>query len=101
FDQFREKLQKEGDQQQTDVHTVHVGIGGDHDVVVPQVFKAFLDVQRRLQQVEFFIFVNNFFRKPVAVQRLPFQAENCLRVHITAFGDGTTRGITLRYEKRG
>ena len=38
------ELQEEGEHQQTDVHTVHIGIGGDDDVVVAQVLDVLVDV---------------------------------------------------------
>src|SRR5690606_19236228 len=56
-DEFREKLQEEGDHQQTDVHAVHIRIGGEDDVIVTQVVKIFLDVQRMLQKIELLVFV--------------------------------------------
>jgi hypothetical protein len=35
-DHLREELEEEGEQQQADVHAVHIGIGGDDDAVVAQ-----------------------------------------------------------------
>jgi hypothetical protein len=41
-----EELEEEGDHQQADVHAVHIGIGGEHDAVVAQLFEVFFDLQR-------------------------------------------------------
>ena len=43
--QFGAEAQEEGEQQQADVHAVDIGIGGDDDVVVAQVFHAVVNVQ--------------------------------------------------------
>ena len=43
------------------MHPVDVGIGRHDDLVVAQVVHVLLDVQRRLQQVEFLVLVNDFF----------------------------------------
>ena len=37
-------MEKESDEQQTDVHAIDVGIGSDDDVVVAQVFNAIFNV---------------------------------------------------------
>ena len=62
--QIRIELQEESEHQQTYVHAVDIGIGGDDDVVVAQVFDVLLDVQGGLQQVEFFVFVTHFLGHP-------------------------------------
>src|SRR5690606_17880488 len=100
LDQFREELQEERDQQQTDVHSVNIGIGGNYNVVVPQIAEIFLDVQRRLQQVELLVFINNLLAHAVRVQRLSTQTENCLRIHVTRFGNRSRGRISLGNEKR-
>ena len=80
--QVREELQEKRDQEQPDVHAVHVGIRRNHDFVVTQAVEAFLDVQRGLQQVKFLVFVDHFLREPVSVQRFALQREDRLRLHI-------------------
>jgi hypothetical protein len=92
---FREKLQEKRDEQQADVHSVHIGIGCNNNLVVTQIVNAFFNVQRCLQQVEFFVFVNHFFGESEGIQRFPPQTENGLRIYIARFGDGTTGRVTL------
>jgi hypothetical protein len=41
------------------VHAIHIGIGGNYDIVVAQVFDGFVNIQRCLKQIELFVFVNN------------------------------------------
>jgi hypothetical protein len=60
--QVREELEEEGHQQQPDVHTVHIRIGGDDDLVVAQAIHAVLDVERGLDQVELLVLVHHFLR---------------------------------------
>ena len=38
------ELQEELEHQQADVHTVNIGIGGDDDVIISQIFNGFIDV---------------------------------------------------------
>ena len=42
------------------MHTIHIGISGNHHIIKTETFQSFFDIQCMLQQVEFFIFVNNF-----------------------------------------
>ena len=44
FDQVREKLQKESEQEHADVHTVDIGIGCDDDAIVTEVIHVIFDV---------------------------------------------------------
>ena len=57
LDEVGEELEEEGDDEQTDVHTVDIGIGSHDDLVVAQVIKSFFDVERRLQQVELLVLI--------------------------------------------
>ena len=61
FDEFREELEEEGDDEQADVHSVYVGIGCDDDFIVAQCFESFFDVECGLEEVEFFVFVDHLF----------------------------------------
>ncbi len=65
--QVGEELQEEGDNQQADVHAVHIGIGGYDDFIVAQRLYAVFYIQGRLEQVEFFVFINHFLGKSVGV----------------------------------
>ena len=68
--QVGEELQEERDDEQADVHTVHIGIGGNNHFVITQSFDTVFNVQRGLQQVELFVFINHFFGQSVRVERL-------------------------------
>ena len=88
FDQIGEELQEKRDNEQADVHSVHVGIGCYDYFVVAQTFNAVFDVECCLKEVKLLIFIHYPFGESEAVQRFTAQAENCLCVHIPAFGDG-------------
>lgn len=79
-DHVGKELQEEGHQQQADVHAIDIGIGGDHDLVVPQVVHILLDVERRLQQVELLVLIYDLLREAEAVERLaPQRKTACVR----------------------
>ena len=82
-DDVRKKLQEKREQQQTDVHAVDVGIGGDHDLVITQSIEPLLDVQCRLEQVKLLVLVNDLFRKAVGVERFSLERKDGLRLHVT------------------
>ena len=65
--QVGEELQEEGDNQQADMHAVHIGIGGYDDFVVAQCFYAVFYIQGCLEQVEFFVFINYFLGQSVGI----------------------------------
>ena len=59
FYQIGEELQEEGHQQKPDVHPVDIGVGGDDDLIVPEAFDPLLDIEGMLQEVEFFILIDD------------------------------------------
>ena len=69
--QVGEELQEEGDDEQTDVHAVHIGIGSCDDFVVAQCLYAVFYIQGCLKQVEFFVFINYFLGQSVEFSGLP------------------------------
>ena len=93
-----EELQEKGHQQQSDVHTIDIGIGCDDHLVVAQVVHILFDVQRCLQQIELLVVVNHLLGQSEAVQRLTAQREDSLSLHVAALGDRTRRRVTLRDE---
>ncbi|MNE65191.1 hypothetical protein D3C80_1606510 [compost metagenome] len=99
--QVREELQEECHDQQTNVHPIDIGIGCNYNVVVSQAIHTVFNIQRVLQQVEFFILIYHFFGKTKTVQRLTSQTEYSLRFYITAFGNRSARGVTLSNENSG
>jgi len=62
LDQLGIELQEEGDDQQTDVHTINIGIGGHDHFVISEIVKPVLDVQGCLKEVELFILIDHLFR---------------------------------------
>ena len=70
LDQLGIELQEESDDQQTDVHTVYIGIGGHDHLVVSKVVEAVLDVQGSLKEVELLILIDHLFRQAEAVEWL-------------------------------
>ena len=99
LDQVGEELKEEGDQQQADVHAVHVGIGGDDDAVVAQSVEAVLDVERGLQQVELLVFVDDLLGQAEAVERLAAEAEDGLQVRVAALSDRSAGRVALGDEE--
>ncbi len=99
-DKLREKLQEKRDQQQPDVHAVHVRVRRDDHLVVTQPVHPLLDVQRALQQVELLVLVDHLLRQPIRVQRLPLQREHRLRVHVATRRQRTRRRVALHDEQR-
>ena len=87
LDQIWEELQKERDQQQANVHAVHIRIRGDDHLVVTQGVQSILDVEGRLKQIEFFILVDHLLGQPKTVQGLSLQTEDGLCRHISRLGD--------------
>jgi hypothetical protein len=65
--QVGEELQEEGDDEQADVHAVHIGIGSYDDFVVAQCLYAVFYIQGCLKQVEFFVFINYFLGESVGI----------------------------------
>ena len=70
LDQVGEELQEEGDQQQADVHAIHIGIGRNDHLVITESIQAILDVQSGLQQVELLVLIHNLLGQAIAIQRL-------------------------------
>jgi len=82
------------------VHAVHVSVGGDDDLVVAQPVEPVLDIQRGLEEVKLFVFVDDFLGQAVGVERFAFEGEDRLRLHIARGGEGTGRGVTFDDEER-
>ena len=85
--QLGEELQEECYHEQTNVHTVHIGIGRNDYLVVAKVIQTLLDIQGSLQQVELLVLIDHLLGKAVAVQGLTAKTEYSLSVHVTALGD--------------
>ena len=85
--QVGEELEEEGDDEEADVHAVHIGIGRNNHLVVTQCVESVLDVEGCLEQIELLILVYHLLGQSVRVERLASQGEHSLRVDIA----------TLRY----
>ena len=94
-------MQQEGKREQTYVHTIVIGIGGDDDFVVTQPFYAVFDIERGLQEIELFVLVHDFAGLSVAVEGFPSQAENRLHVGVSAFPDRARGRVSLGDEYAG
>ncbi len=66
-DQARKELKEKCDQQQPDMHPIHIRICSNHHISVPEIIQVFFNIQCGLQKVEFFIFVYDLFSKTVRI----------------------------------
>ena len=60
-----EELQEEGNDKQSDVHTIHIGIGGNYHLVVAQGVETILNVERSLKQIELLVLVDHLLGQSV------------------------------------
>lgn len=77
------------------MHAVDVGVGGEDDVVVAEVFEVFFDVEGVLEEVEFFVFVADFAGEAEAVEGFAAEAEDGLGVDVAAFGDAAAGAVAF------
>ena len=80
------------------MHAVNIGICSNDYLIVTQRIETILYVKGRLQQVEFFVFIDHFLCKPEAVEWLSTQRKYGLGVHIAALCDASAGRIALGYE---
>ena len=85
--QIGEELQEERKHQQTNMHSIHIGIGSDDDFVIAQFIQTVFNIQRRLQAIEFFVLIDHRLTQPVAVKRFTAQGENSLGTDVATLGD--------------
>src|SRR6186713_2310711 len=90
-----EKFEKVGDQQITNVQAVHVGVGGKNHFFVTQIFEIVFDVESAHEIVHLVVLVNDVAFQIPNVQRLSFQHENRLRVHVSANDNGAGGGLSF------
>ena len=60
LDKFREELQEESNDKQTDMHTVYIGIGSNYNLVITQSIKSIFNIKCRLEKIKLLILVNHF-----------------------------------------
>ena len=95
FDDLGEVLEEKGNHEQTDVHAVHIGIGGNDNLIVAEAIDALLDVQSRLQEEELLVAVDCVSPKAKGVEGLTAKAEDGLSLGIAAFGNGARGRVAL------
>lgn len=95
LDKVGEELEEEGDDEQSDVHTIHIGIGGYNHLVVTQAVQAILYVEGCLEQVELLVLIYHLLGQAKAIQWLTTQREHRLGIHIAALGDASAGRIAL------
>ena len=95
LDELGEELEEEGDDEQTDVHAVNIGIGSHDDLVVTQGVQTFLDVEGCLQQVELLVLIDHLLGEAERVEGLAAQGEDGLRVDVAALGDASAGRVAL------
>ena len=71
--EFLEVAQEIRQEEVSDVHAVDVGIGGEHDPVVPQSVDAVLEPERAHHVVELFVLVDRIPLQTVTVEGLASQ----------------------------
>ena len=98
LDKVGEKLQKKSNHQQADMHTVHIGIGCDNHLIIPEPLDTVLYIKGSLQQVELLVLINDLLGQSVSIQRLTPQREDRLRLRITDLGNRTARRVPLGNE---
>ena len=67
LDKVREELQEEGDDEQADVHSIHIGIGSHNHLVISQSVQSVLDIEGCLEQVELLVLINHLLGQAIAV----------------------------------
>ena len=95
LDEVGEELQEEGDDEQTDMHAIDIGIGGHDDFVVAQCVEAVFDVESSLQQIELLVLIHHFLGESVGVEWLATEREHRLGVDVAAFGDAAAGRVAL------
>ena len=99
-DQLGKELQKESNQEQTNVHAVDIRIRCNDHLVVTQILQILFNSQSGLDQIELFVLIDNLAGKTKGVEGFALKAEYTLSLHVPGLGDGSACGISLGYEKR-
>ena len=67
LDEVREELQEEGDDEQSDVHSIYIGIGSHNHLIISQSIQTILNIESCLKKVELLVLVNHFLGQTIAV----------------------------------
>ena len=68
LDKVREELKEESDDEQTDVHTIHIGISSHYHLIISKSVKTVLYVEGSLKEIELLILINHFLGQTIAVE---------------------------------
>ena len=95
--QVVEETEEIGDQQIADVQAIDVGVRGQDDFFIAQVFDVVLDVQTAHEIVHLVVFIDDVALEVPDIERLALEHEHRLVVHVAATGDGTGGGLLLGF----
>ena len=93
-DQLGKELQKESNQEQTNVHAVDARIRCNDHLVVTQILQILFNSQSGLDQIELFVLIDNLAGKTKGVEGFALKAEYTLSLHVPGLGDGSACGIS-------
>ena len=68
LNQVGEELQEEGDNQQADVHAIHVGIRSYDDLIISERVETVLNIEGCLQEIEFLVLIDHLLGKAKGVE---------------------------------
>lgn len=100
FYQFGEELEEKSEEEETDVHAIDIGVGGDDHAVVAEAVEAFLNIQGVLEEVELLVFIDDFSGEAEAIEGFAAERENGLCFHVPGGGECSGSGIAFRDEDR-
>ena len=98
--QLLEIVEEKRHEQVADVEPVHVGVGGEHDPVVPQVLDVLLDAERHHHVVQLFVLVDGGAVPAEHVLRLALERENRLGEHVARGNDRAAGRLPFGDEDR-
>ena len=77
------------------MHSIHIGISCNNDIIIAKAFICRLQYSMHAEKIEFFIFINHFFGQAKTVQRLTTQTEHGLSLYFPDFGNGSAGTIAF------
>ena len=100
-DQFLEVVEEERHEQVADVEAVDVGVGGEDDFVVPQVFDGLFDAQGHHHVVQLFVLVDGRAVPAEHVFGLALEREDGLGEHVARGDDRAAGRLPFGEEQHG
>jgi len=77
------------------MQSIRVGVGGQHNLGVTQIFQTVFDIQHFDDIEKLFVFINHILFLTVNIQRFAAQGENSLGFHIPGTDHTAGSRITL------